>query len=265
LFGPPGAGGFDLASLNIQRGRDHGLADYNAVRVAYGLRPVTSFSQITRDPATQQALQEAYGDVNNIDLWVGALSEDHVRGASEGPLLRRILADQFERLRDGDRFWYERDLSGRELRGVRNTSLADIVRLNTTNTNLQENVFIFRTSIGGNVFLDANGNGRADRREIGLGGISVSLLDLEGNVVATTRTRRDGSYLFEDVEMSQYQVRLSLPRYLIQTTRDPRDISITRSMDVGGVNFGVRLRAIVRAPGESLEALAASALDAPAG
>ena len=49
LFGPPGAGGFNLASLNIQRGRDHGLADYNDTRAAIGMPRVKRFADITRN------------------------------------------------------------------------------------------------------------------------------------------------------------------------------------------------------------------------
>src|SRR5262249_2781427 len=108
LFGPPGAGGFDLASLNIQRGRDHGLADYNSTRAAYGLPRVTSFTQITSNAALQAKLFSLYGNVDSIDLWVGGLAEDHVSGASVGPTFQRIIADQFQRIRDADRFWYER-------------------------------------------------------------------------------------------------------------------------------------------------------------
>lgn len=36
----------DLMAVNIQRGRDHGLPDYNTARVAYGLEPKTSFHDI---------------------------------------------------------------------------------------------------------------------------------------------------------------------------------------------------------------------------
>ena len=90
LFGPPGAGGFDLASLNIQRGRDHGLSDYNSTRVAYGLPPVTSFADITTNPDLQAKLATLYGDVGQIDLWVGGLSEDHLAGSSMGPTFQKL-------------------------------------------------------------------------------------------------------------------------------------------------------------------------------
>src|SRR5262249_27268023 len=131
LFGPPGAGGFDLASLNIQRGRDHGLADYNTTRAAYGLPKVTNFNQITSNKDVQQKLKDLYGDVNNIDLWVGALAEDHVPGGSVGPLIQRIVAQQFEHIRDGDRLWFENLYSGNDLTALENTTLAQIIARNT--------------------------------------------------------------------------------------------------------------------------------------
>jgi peroxidase len=124
LFGPPGAGGFDLASLNIQRGRDHGLADYNTVRAAYGLPPVTSFAQITSDAALQAKLKQLYGNVNNIDVWVDGLAEDHVAGGSVRRLLQRIIATQFQHIRDGDRLWFENVLSGPALNILEHTTLA---------------------------------------------------------------------------------------------------------------------------------------------
>lgn len=144
LFGPPGSGGFDLASLNIQRGRDHGLADYNTTRAAFGLPRVDSFADITSKPELQQALQTEYGSVDNIDLWVGALAEDHLPGASIGPLLTTIFRDQFSRLRDGDRFFFEFDpsFSAREVRQLKRTTLADIIRRDTGITHIQSNVFI---------------------------------------------------------------------------------------------------------------------------
>src|SRR5262249_47232075 len=140
LFGPPGAGGFDLASLNIQRGRDHGLSDYNTTRVAYGLPAVTSFDQITSNPTVQAQLEQLYGNVNNIDLWVGMLAEDHVPGGSVGPLVQRIVANQFENLRDGDRLWFENLYSGAVLFALEHTSLAHIIARNTVNNDLQSNV-----------------------------------------------------------------------------------------------------------------------------
>jgi len=135
LFGAPGAPGRDLFALNIQRGRDHGLPDYNTVRIACGLPPVAGFAGISSDPLVQAALEEAYGEVRYVDLLAGGLAEDHLPGAMLGETFHAILTDQFQRLRDGDRFWFENDpyfLANPELlTEVRATTLAEIIRRNT--------------------------------------------------------------------------------------------------------------------------------------
>ena len=135
LFGAPGGPGRDLASLNIQRGRDHGVPSYKDVRGAYGLPPARSFADITSDPAVQDQLRRAYGNVDLVELWPGGLAEDHAPGANVGETFRTIIADQFRRLRDGDRFWYETDpfflANPALLEEVRRTTLADVIRRNT--------------------------------------------------------------------------------------------------------------------------------------
>lgn len=131
LFGPPGSGGFDLTALNIQRARDHGLPDYNTIRVAYGMPPVSDFSEITDDPRLRAVLGNMYGDVDSIDPWIGALSEDRRVGAMLGPTFQAVLTDQFRRLRDADRFWYQRMFSGDLLDQLENTRLVDVIRRNT--------------------------------------------------------------------------------------------------------------------------------------
>ncbi|XP_037077762.1 peroxidasin homolog [Pollicipes pollicipes] len=100
----------DLAAINMQRGRDHGLPGYNAWRRHCGLRAAASFADFAREIRSARArdeLRQLYGHPDNVDLWIGGMLEEHAPGAKMGPTFVCLLADQFRRLRDGDRFWYE--------------------------------------------------------------------------------------------------------------------------------------------------------------
>lgn len=131
LFGPPGAGGFDLPALNIQRAREHGLGSYNDIREAYGLPRLTDFDQISADPDAVAALESVYATVDDIDPWTGMLCEDQVPGAMVGETIRAVLADQFTRLRDGDRFFYRSYLDPFTRATVEQQTLARVIRRNT--------------------------------------------------------------------------------------------------------------------------------------
>ncbi len=141
----------DLASLNIQRGRDLGLPTYNELREALGLGRAETFADISSDPEVAARLEQAYGDVDLVDLWVGGLSEDHVEGGMTGELISTVLIDQFERLRDGDPFWSQNSgLPQEEIDALWSTTLSDVIERNTDTGPIQDNAFLAYDRIGGN-------------------------------------------------------------------------------------------------------------------
>lgn len=131
LFGKPGQGGLDLGALTIQRGRDHGLPDYNYVRQHYGLQKMENSN-----------LYNVYHDHDIIDLFVGGLSESPYKDSMLGELFHKIIKDQFERIRDGDRLWYENRMTKKQIEHINNTKLSDIIKRNTCVKYLKDNVFI---------------------------------------------------------------------------------------------------------------------------
>lgn len=134
----------DLVAYDIQSARDFGIGDYNAVRRDFGLNPVRRINEIGSDPSIHRRLAETYPDVDDIDPLVGGLAEDPVAGGALGPLLTAIVAEQFDRLRSGDRFWYERDpsLSPTQTQEISGTTLAQIIQRNSGVHDLQPNVFV---------------------------------------------------------------------------------------------------------------------------
>jgi hypothetical protein len=246
LFGDFGAGGQDLIARDVQRGRDNGIPDYNTLRAAVGLPRVISFSQITSNVQVQRELKAAYGSVNNIDAFEGGLAEDHVRGADVGPLFETIMVNQFQRLREGDRFFYlNEQMTPEEVSFIRQgNTLAEVIEANTNVTNLQPNVFFFKASISGTVLSSQGGS--LSTSSTGVSGIKVVLEDASGAILATTVTDFAGRYSFNQLSgvsgTGTYQVALVLPSWVQQTTPNPSDVLVTRGdTNVQGVNFGVSM------------------------
>jgi peroxidase len=77
-----------------------------------------------------------------IDLWVGCLAEDHVNGGLVGETMFAIFKDQFERTRDGDRFWYESYPDPTTLALVQQQTVGAMIKRNTTiGSEMQDEVF----------------------------------------------------------------------------------------------------------------------------
>jgi protocatechuate 3,4-dioxygenase beta subunit len=81
-------------------------------------------------------------------------------------------------------------------------------------------------AVSGTVFNDLNGNGVQDPGETGLSGVTIELLDTNGNVVATATTGANGSYSFPNVAPGAYTVRETDPAGFTSTTLNTLPISV---------------------------------------
>ncbi|KAJ0182823.1 hypothetical protein K1T71_002192 [Dendrolimus kikuchii] len=128
--------GLDLVSLNIQRGRDHGLPSYPYWREHCGLSRPKNFTDLDAifDNSSLSRICKIYKSVEDIDLYTGALAENP-KGRLLGPTLSCLIADQFLRLKVGDRFWYETPdetigFTIDQLTEIRKTTLAGVICAN---------------------------------------------------------------------------------------------------------------------------------------
>uniref|UniRef100_A0A8C1EKT8 NAD(P)H oxidase (H2O2-forming) n=1 Tax=Cyprinus carpio carpio TaxID=630221 RepID=A0A8C1EKT8_CYPCA len=149
MYGPLRFSRSDAVALTIQRGRDFGLPSYNQIRESLNMRPVNSWNEINPKLNNTQVLElaELYeNDTSRLDLFVGGLLESQ---EGPGPVFSTIILDQFERIRNADRFWFENKQNGlfteEEIQAIRNTTFHDVL-LDVTSAeegDVQRNVFFW--------------------------------------------------------------------------------------------------------------------------
>ena len=125
--------GVDFVVVDLMRGRDHGVASYASFRKYCFNHVITSFSDLSSlmPENAISKLSRMYANVRDVDLYIGALYEYHLKGSIVGPTASCIWAIQFYRLKYGDRYYFEHGsqtgtFTQQQLDSLRQTSLAKL-------------------------------------------------------------------------------------------------------------------------------------------
>lgn len=170
LFSGQGQAGLDIVSLNINRGRDHGLPPYVTALQNCMNREIPNLSWRSlkefMDAETIQRLRRVYSDVRDIDLFIGGISERAAPGALVGPTFQCVIGEQFFNGRYGDRFFYDNkkqphSFNEDQLRQIRQSSWARILCDNVPELRFVQPLGLFSSS------LDINPEQSCKSRAIG--------------------------------------------------------------------------------------------------
>ncbi|GBP65624.1 Peroxidase [Eumeta japonica] len=148
MFKSSNSWGLDLVAMDIQRGRDHGIASYNDYREICGLRKAQHFQDLAGEMSQDRinALQQLYECVDDVDLFVGGAMEKDVPGSILGHTFQCLVAEQFYRTRIGDRFFYDNcemphSFTSDQLMEIKKTSMARLICDNSDLQYIQKKAF----------------------------------------------------------------------------------------------------------------------------
>lgn len=119
LFAPAGTPGGDLISIDLNRGRDHGLPPYVEI-LQYFFNPIGWLKGSVNDfddlklfinAENRNRLKQNYESVLDIDLFVGALVETPLENTLLGATAQVMFARQFSRFKLSDPYFYTNKLS----------------------------------------------------------------------------------------------------------------------------------------------------------
>lgn len=141
-------GNFDIEAIVTRRGREHHLPTFDSLRQSFGLEsyynmpgctegededPLECFLHLTANCTQAAKLKEFYHKVGRVESYVGLIMESDRTESDYPRTAATIFLEQLRRIRDGDRFWYERDgmFTKQELKDIKKTMLSDVVERNT--------------------------------------------------------------------------------------------------------------------------------------
>ena len=138
--------GLDIDSKNSLQFTELRDRDGNLLEIGSEAADGDAVTGIRATPLAAR-LKAIYGSVDQVDAFVGMVSEAHLPDAELGELQHAMWKKEFEALRDGDRFFY---LNDPDLAAIEKSygityrhSLTDLIAMNTdlTRDDLQRNVF----------------------------------------------------------------------------------------------------------------------------
>ncbi|XP_071039639.1 dual oxidase 2 [Parasteatoda tepidariorum] len=142
LHGPPEFTRRDLIALNIQRGRDHGLPGYGFARkmllpqeniTEFSFETMANLSYPEYEQLILKVLPKYYTSMDEVDIFLGGLLETK---NGMGPVFKEVIREQFIRIRNGDRFWFQNKenefFTRQEIDIIRGIKMYDIILAVTT-------------------------------------------------------------------------------------------------------------------------------------